>query len=53
MWLERIDAHIGTSTDGTVCSAGWHAGEICLRSKQESPKCKGSGPPQELYYLRV
>ena len=33
-WLERTDARVGISTDGTVRS-GRHAGEMCLRSKQE------------------
>ena len=48
-WLERTDVYVGTSTDGTVRLLGWHAGEICLRSKQESPRREGSGQPQESY----
>ena len=47
MWLKRTDARIGISTDGTVRLLGRHAGEICLRSKQESLRREGSGPPQE------
>jgi len=35
MWFKRTDARVSTSTDGTVRLAGQHAGETCLRSKQE------------------
>jgi len=34
IWLERMDVHVSTLTDGTVCSK-WHANKMCLRSKQE------------------
>ena len=30
-------------------SPGRHADEMCLRSKQESPRREGSGQPQESY----
>ena len=33
-WLKRINVRVGISTDGTV-RLGRHAGEMCLRSKQE------------------
>jgi len=42
-WLERTDARVGTSTDGTVRSLGRYAGETCLWSKQELLRRKGFG----------
>jgi len=51
-WLERTDARVGISTDGTIRLLGRHADEICLRSKQESPRREGFGSPQESYHYK-
>lgn len=42
-WLERTDARVGIPRDGTVRPGvrGQYAGEVCLRSKQESPRREG------------
>ena len=37
-WLERTDARVGISTDGTVRLLRRHVGKIYLRSKQELPR---------------
>ena len=44
-WLERTDARVGILIDRTVRLLGRYAGEICLRSKQESLRREGSGLP--------
>ena len=48
-WLKRTDARVSILIGGTVRLLRRHASKIYLRSKQESPRRKGSGPPQESY----